>query len=167
MTAYYTVTPSPLGDLLLTSNGAAITGLYTPQHRAFLSARKGKENAAPFAQAIDELHEYFAGKRTSFTLPLAPVGTPFQQQVWQALLRIPHGETLSYGALARLLGNPAASRAVGLANGKNPISIIVPCHRVIASNGKLTGYAGGLEAKAWLLAHEKGSPTMLRCNNLI
>ncbi|NAW78372.1 methylated-DNA--[protein]-cysteine S-methyltransferase [Vibrio sp. V33_P6A3T137] len=105
---------------------------------------------------IQQLEEYFAGQRTQFCLPLAATGTPFQRSVWQALGNIPYGETWSYQQLAEAIGNPKAVRAVGLANGKNPLSIIVPCHRVIGKNGKLTGYAGGIERKAGLLALERG-----------
>lgn len=101
-----------------------------------------------------QLREYFAGQRRSFELELAPRGTPFQLAVWNALQRIPYGHTISYGELARRIGKPAAVRAVGAANGANPIAVIVPCHRVIGSNGALTGYGGGIERKQWLLAHE-------------
>ena len=104
--------------------------------------------------AARQLAEYFAGRRRAFDLPLAPAGTPFQQQVWRQLLQIPFGSTCSYGALARAVGRPSASRAVGAANGRNPISIIIPCHRVIGSDGSLTGYGGGEPAKRWLLDHE-------------
>ncbi len=106
------------------------------------------------ARAAAQLAEYFAGKRRDFDVPLAASGTGFQQRVWRELAKIPYGETRSYGELARALGSPTASRAVGAANGKNPISILVPCHRVIAGSGALTGYAGGVAAKKWLLEHE-------------
>jgi methylated-DNA-[protein]-cysteine S-methyltransferase len=105
-------------------------------------------------QAVEQLTEYFAGARLEFDLPLAPDGTDFQQQAWQALVAIPFGETISYGEQAARLGDKKKSRAVGAANGKNPIPIIVPCHRVVGANGKLTGFAGGLNVKAWLLDHE-------------
>jgi len=108
-------------------------------------------------RAAAQLAEYFAGDRRTFDLPLAPEGTTFQRRVWDALLRISYGETWSYGRLAREIGSPSASRAVGAANGKNPLSIIVPCHRVVGVNGALTGYAGGVTAKQWLLAHERGA----------
>jgi methylated-DNA-[protein]-cysteine S-methyltransferase len=107
------------------------------------------------ADAVGQLRAYFAGQRRTFELPLAPEGTPFQQRVWRELLNIPYGQTISYGELARRLGNPNGSRAVGLANGANPISIVIPCHRVIGSTGKLTGYGGGLKTKQWLLALER------------
>jgi len=111
-------------------------------------------NAEPLAEATRQVTEYFAGSRKTFNLPLAPQGTPFQQRVWQELLRIPHGEAISYGELATRVGNPKASRAVGAANGHNPISLIIPCHRVIGSDKSLTGYGGGLNVKEALLTHE-------------
>jgi len=116
-----------------------------------------RRRTAVLDDAVAQLAEYFAGRRRDFALDLAPRGTGFQQLVWQSLLRIPHGETRSYGELARAIGRPAASRAVGAANGQNPIAIIVPCHRVIGSSGALTGYGGGLDAKRWLLDHERAA----------
>lgn len=107
------------------------------------------------AAAAEQLSEYFAGQRTSFDLTLAPIGTAFQRTVWAALREIPYGSTESYGGLAARIGQPTASRAVGLANGRNPIAIVVPCHRVIGASGMLTGYAGGLDRKRWLLDHER------------
>jgi methylated-DNA-[protein]-cysteine S-methyltransferase len=104
----------------------------------------------------EQLDAYFAGERQTFDLPLQMTGTPFQKQVWQGLMAIPYGTTISYAELARRIGRPGASRAVGAANGRNPIGIIVPCHRVIGANGTLTGYGGGLDRKEWLLAHEAG-----------
>ncbi|WP_086476478.1 methylated-DNA--[protein]-cysteine S-methyltransferase [Arenibacter amylolyticus] len=104
--------------------------------------------------AVYQLNEYFAGKRTEFSLQLNPEGTPFQQKVWQALQEIPYGQTVTYGELSKSLGDPKAIRAVASANGKNPLWIVIPCHRVIGSDGSLTGYAGGLERKKWLLEHE-------------
>jgi len=112
-------------------------------------------DAAPFRETISQLKAYFAGELEEFDLALAPAGTPFQLKVWKDLCKIPFGETISYGELARRIGNPNASRAVGLANGSNPIPIIIPCHRVIGSNGKLTGYGGGLPIKEKLLALER------------
>jgi methylated-DNA-[protein]-cysteine S-methyltransferase len=114
-----------------------------------------RERCAVLDRAADQLAEYFAGTRSAFDLALAPRGTEFQRSVWHALCAIPAGETRSYGELAHSLGRPLASRAVGAANGANPISIIVPCHRLIGSTGALTGYAGGLGTKRWLLAHER------------
>jgi methylated-DNA-[protein]-cysteine S-methyltransferase len=113
-----------------------------------------------FAETGRQLNEYFAGKRRDFDLPLAFHGTPFQQRVWTALREIPYGETVSYGKLADELGQPSAARAVGLANGKNPISVIVPCHRVVGSTGGLTGYGGGLERKRYLLDFERGGDAL-------
>jgi methylated-DNA-[protein]-cysteine S-methyltransferase len=112
-------------------------------------------DASAFTEAVEQLQEYFAGKRQRFSLQLAPEGTPFQLRVWQELRNIPYGETISYGELARRIGKPNASRAVGTANGRNPLSIVVPCHRVIGANGTLTGFGGGLENKRTLLALER------------
>jgi methylated-DNA-[protein]-cysteine S-methyltransferase len=147
---------SPLGRLLLTSDGSALTGLYTAPERKSQSTAGWAQDAgiAPLAATLCQLSEYFAGTRREFDLPLRLDGTPFQTRVWRELLEIPYGETWSYGQLAKRIGNPSASRAVGLANGRNPISILVPCHRVIGADGSLTGYGGGLERKSWLLAHE-------------
>lgn len=149
---------SPLGPLtLVVDDGGALVRLAMADQRHLPdAARFGERDDTAAADAAAQLAEYFAGSRTSFDLPLAPVGTPFQHRVWDALRDIPYGETWSYGRLAAHLGSPGASRAVGLANGRNPIAIIVPCHRVIGANGALTGYAGGVERKQWLLAHERG-----------
>jgi len=152
---FYTVLPSPIGDLLLVGDGAGLTGIYLSPHTG--GPTVGADWALdprPFADAARQLDEYFAGERTAFDLPLAPAGTPFQLSVWQALRRVPYGETTSYGRLALELGRPGAARAVGLANGRNPLSIVVPCHRVVGSDGRLVGYAGGLERKRQLLAME-------------
>jgi methylated-DNA-[protein]-cysteine S-methyltransferase len=151
---------SPLGRLLLTSDGSALTGLYTAPERKSQSTEGWVRDPriAPLAATLGQLNEYFAGTRRDFDLPLRLDGTPFQTRVWRELLEIPYGETWSYGQLAKRIGNPSASRAVGLANGRNPISIVVPCHRVIGADGSLTGYGGGLERKRWLLAHE-GAPS--------
>jgi len=154
---FFTHMESPIGRLLLVSDGEALTGLYMdtpaspPQDR-----RDWREaaSAAPLPAALLQLGEYFAGTRREFDLPLRLRGTEFQERVWRGLLDIRYGETWSYGELARRIGNPNASRAVGLANGRNPISILVPCHRVIGADGSLTGYGGGLARKQWLLAHE-------------
>lgn len=147
---------SPIGRLMLTSDGAALTGLYMEPSRKTQSTDGWSEDAAvpPLAAALRQLTEYFAGTRREFDLPLRLRGTEFQKRVWQELTEIPYGQTWSYGELAKRINNPSASRAVGLANGRNPISILVPCHRVIGADGSLTGYGGGLERKRWLLAHE-------------
>ncbi|HEY9646044.1 MAG TPA: methylated-DNA--[protein]-cysteine S-methyltransferase [Chroococcidiopsis sp.] len=155
---YYTWVDSPLGALLLTSDGRSLTGLYLQGQQHFPTLTQDWQEAAqidPLGQTQEQLTDYFAHQRQQFDLPIDPQGTAFQKQVWQLLQQIPFGETCSYGALAHMLGQPNASRAVGAANGRNPISIIVPCHRVIAANGKLTGYAGGLDRKQWLLHHEQ------------
>jgi methylated-DNA-[protein]-cysteine S-methyltransferase len=143
---------SPLGALRLFARADEVVGVYLPTQ----PAPDAPERSTPvLALAAEQLTEYFAGRRTAFALPLAPAGTAFQQLVWRQLTTIPFGETWSYGALARGIHRPSASRAVGLANSKNPISIIVPCHRVVGANGQLTGYAGGMVAKQWLLEHEQ------------
>lgn len=120
-------------------------------------------SAEPIPEAIRQLQAYFCGELRVFDLPLAAEGTPFQQTVWEELTRIPYGETISYGELAHRIGNRNSSRAVGLANGRNPISIVVPCHRVIGANGKLVGYGGGLNRKVWLLELESAEPNLLTC----
>jgi methylated-DNA-[protein]-cysteine S-methyltransferase len=147
---------SPIGRLLLTTDGTALTGLYMEVSRKAQSTEGWVEDdsVGPLAETVRQLTEYFAGTRREFDLPLRLAGTAFQQRVWRELTEIPYGETWSYGQLAKRINKPSASRAVGLANGRNPISILVPCHRVIGANGSLTGYGGGLERKQWLLAHE-------------
>lgn len=155
---YFSYMSSLLGRLLLTSDGTALTGLFMSPHRHGPESTEGwmqNDAVAPFPAAREQLAAYFAGTLTEFDLPLALHGTPFQQKVWNELLNIPFGQTWSYGELARRIGQPTASRAVGLANGKNPVSIIVPCHRVIGANGKLVGYGGGLERKTTLLQLER------------
>jgi methylated-DNA-[protein]-cysteine S-methyltransferase len=157
MTVYYTVMDSPLCPLLLTGDSRALTGLYMVEHQYGPEIDETwvqDDSVPPFATAIAQLTAYFAGQLAVFDLPLHLQGTPFQQRVWTALQTIPYGLTTSYGALAKQLGNPNGSRAVGLANGRNPISIIVPCHRVIGTNGQLVGYGGGLPRKKALLAFE-------------
>jgi methylated-DNA-[protein]-cysteine S-methyltransferase len=149
---------SPIGELTLASDGEALTGLYMTEqrHRPELPGAVAAEDAV-LAAAGRQLAEYFAGERREFDLPLRAAGTPFQQAVWGALRAIPYGETAGYGELANRLGRPGAARAVGLANGRNPISIVVPCHRVIGAAGSLTGYGGGLERKRYLLALERAA----------
>ena len=152
----FTYVESPIGRLLLTSDGSALTGLYMEPSRKAQSTDGWIEDSAvpPLSAAVRQLTEYFAGTRREFDLPLRLQGTAFQQRVWRELTEIPYGETWSYGELAKRIDKPSASRAVGLANGRNPISILVPCHRVIGADGSLTGYGGGLDRKRWLLAHE-------------
>lgn len=153
MTIYFSTMDSPIGEILLRSNGEVLTGLFMRAHEKDVSAWTRSD--ALLKPAREQLRAYFAGERRDFDLPMQGQGTVFQQKVWKALCDIPYGETISYGELARRIAQPTASRAVGLANGQNPISIIVPCHRVIGASGKLTGYGGGLPNKQWLLAHEK------------
>ncbi|MEO6497264.1 MAG: methylated-DNA--[protein]-cysteine S-methyltransferase [Solirubrobacteraceae bacterium] len=151
----YTLVATPIGELLLSGDEHALHRLWMQDGaRPREPGRDWRRADAPFAAARDQLEQYFAGERTVFDLSLVLGGTPFQQAVWAALREIPHGETTSYGALARRLGAPDAARAVGLANGRNPISVIVPCHRVIGANGSLTGFGGGLERKRLLLELE-------------
>lgn len=154
--------PRPVEELVITASDAAITGVYfqnsrrgpAPTHQTgWVEATEGPA-AELLALARQQLEEYFAHKRTTFDLPLEALGSAFEHRVWNALRAIPYGTTTSYGALAKKLGDLHASRAVGLANGKNPIPIIVPCHRVVGAKGELTGFGGGLETKRWLLEHE-------------
>jgi methylated-DNA-[protein]-cysteine S-methyltransferase len=151
----YSYVDSPLGALLAARDDIGITALYLPsgRHPVAVASNWTRDDDA-FDDARAQLDEYFAGERTTFDLPLHLVGSPFQLRVWAALREIPYGETTSYGKTAAAIGAPTASRAVGLANGQNPIPIIVPCHRVVGADGSLTGYGGGLEAKRWLLSHE-------------
>ena len=151
---FYTTLKSPLGEIVLTSSGKGITGVYTPAHPFYAEAKKAARSPKLFQKAVKQLKEYFAGKRGRFDLPLNSNGTQFQKKVWKALRGIPCGQTKSYADIAKLLKSPKSSRAVGSANAKNPICIFVPCHRVIASSGKLSGYAGGIKTKKWLLDHE-------------
>jgi methylated-DNA-[protein]-cysteine S-methyltransferase len=149
---------SPVGTLTLVASDKGLTAILWENddpNRVRLGTMVANDGHPILVEAERQLIDYFAGHRTAFTLPLAFEGTSFQQEVWAALLTIPFGETRSYGEIAHQIGRPSASRAVGAANGRNPISIIAPCHRVIGANGTLTGFAGGLEAKAWLLEMER------------
>lgn len=144
---------SPVGPLHLFADDEGLTGLY-------MNIQKGELPTAPTGTnshidlAVQELNEYFDGKRKDFSVKVVPQGTKFQLSVWLELMKIPFGKTISYSELAKRLGDPLLTRAVGTANGSNPISIIIPCHRVIGANGHLTGYGGGIERKRWLLDHE-------------
>jgi methylated-DNA-[protein]-cysteine S-methyltransferase len=153
----YTTIDSPIGELLLLGDGHALHGLYMQGGRKPIAIASAWERAeAPFAPLATQLEEYFAGRRETFDVPLQMHGTPFERRVWSALREIPYGETISYGELASRIGQPTGARAVGLANGRNPIAVVVPCHRVIGADGSLTGYGGGLERKRILLELERG-----------
>ena len=157
MTTYYQLHDSPTGELLLLSNGEALTALHMTAGKyvpAMNADWERAERLPVLMQTKRELDAYFLGKLRAFTVPLTPQGTEFQKRAWIALTKIPYGETRSYGQQAHLIGQPSAVRAIGAANGKNPIGIIVPCHRVIGANGSLTGYAGGLHNKEFLLKLE-------------
>lgn len=149
--AYYLIHKTPLGNITLVEDKGRLTSL-------FFGVPFGISNSLPctplLLAACRQLDEYFAGNRRVFTLPLAPSGTPFQLQCWEALCRIPYGETISYAEEARMIGNPKACRAVGMANNRNQLPILIPCHRVIGKNGRLIGYGGGLHIKEFLLDHE-------------
>jgi methylated-DNA-[protein]-cysteine S-methyltransferase len=151
----HVILPSPIGPLTLVAEAGQLTALYldSQRHRPDEDTlgEPGNPGAAPFAAAARQLGDYFAGQLTDFDLPLAPAGTDFQRQVWAALRTISYGQTWSYAQVAEKIGRASAVRAVGLANGKNPISVVIPCHRVIGSDGSLTGYGGGLDRKRFLL----------------
>jgi methylated-DNA-[protein]-cysteine S-methyltransferase len=153
----YTTVESPIGELLLLGDCEVLHGLYMQAGRRPIRIRPAWErDDSAFPEAREQLAQYFAGERTSFDLPMQLDGSVFQRTVWHALTEIPYGETISYGELARRVGRPDLARAVGTANGQNPIAVIVPCHRVIGSNGKLVGYGGGLDNKRRLLELEAG-----------
>ena len=154
---------SPIGELLIVAEGDDLVGLYVADHsrsRAVEPSWVEAHHDALLDQAAREIDEYFGGGRRTFGVPLRLGGTAFQASVWRALCDIPFGETISYGELARRVGRPKAVRAVGSANGRNPVSLIVPCHRVIASDGSLGGYGWGLDRKRWLLAHEQSAASL-------
>jgi len=153
----HTVVDSPVGPLTLVAEGQRLAGLYMDEQRHLpADARQGERDDDVLPDLREQLEAYFRAELTAFDVPLALVGTPFQQRVWAALCTIPYGTTWSYGRLAAKIGSPAASRAVGLANGRNPVGVVVPCHRVVGSTGRLTGYGGGIERKRFLLDLEQG-----------
>ena len=157
-TTFYTTVDSPIGELLLVGDTEALRGLYMQEGRKPKRIAESWQRAGqPFDDVRRQLDEYFAGERVDFNLPLAAEGSEFERRVWRALQDIPYGETASYGAIAARIGHPGSARAVGLANGRNPISIVVPCHRVIGADGSLTGYGGGMERKRFLLELEQGT----------
>jgi methylated-DNA-[protein]-cysteine S-methyltransferase len=156
--------PSPVGSLLLVGDGVRLTGLFMTRH----SARAGqaspgrapsfdgsRDDEAAFAEAVRQLGEWFEGRRQTFDLEVAPCGSTFQLHVWGVLREISYGETMTYGEVARRVGRPGSARAIGSAVGRNPVGIVIPCHRVVGAGGALTGYAGGLDRKRWLLEHER------------
>jgi methylated-DNA-[protein]-cysteine S-methyltransferase len=153
----YTTMDSPIGELLLLGDGDALRGLYMQAGRNPIRINpRWLRDAEAFAGIREQLEQYFAGERTTFDIPMHLEGTAFQRTVWHELTQIPYGETISYGELAKRIGRPDRARAVGTANGQNPIAVIVPCHRVIGANGKLIGYGGGLDNKRRLLELESG-----------
>jgi methylated-DNA-[protein]-cysteine S-methyltransferase len=155
MTTLFTRIPSPVGDLLAAGDGTELLALWIDGQRwAPAIGADWRQAAEPFAEAARQLEQYFAGERTAFTLPLRLGGTAFQNEVWRALTHIPFGETRTYGAIAAGIGRPSAARAVGAANGQNPFCVVVPCHRLIGSDGGLVDYAAGLDVKRRLLDHE-------------
>ena len=159
---YYTKIPSPLGPLLLVANDHGLRFVsFAARRRAIVPQPDWTQGEAPFRETILQLHAYFRGKLKEFDLPLAMEGSAFQLRVWESLRAVPFGKTISYGELAERIGQPKAARAVGLANSSNPIPIIVPCHRVIGSNGNLTGYGGGISIKEKLLSFESGQLRLL------
>lgn len=158
----YTYMDSPVGRLLLAGDEGSLRLIGFPEGKMVIEpAPDWVESRKTFHEAIRQLHAYFARELRDFDLPLAPEGTSFQLSVWSKLREIPYGETISYGELATRVGNPKASRAVGMANGRNPLPIVVPCHRVIGSSGKLTGFGGGLPTKQLLLALEQKQSPLL------
>jgi methylated-DNA-[protein]-cysteine S-methyltransferase len=163
----HTVMDSSCGPLTLVAIDGRLSGLYMERQRHRPAQETfGEPDPQPFVEVIRQLEEYFAGRRTCFDVPVTLSGTDFQRRVWAALREIPYGQIVSYGQLADQLGQPTAARAVGLANGRNPISVIVPCHRVVGANGGLTGYGGGLGRKQFLLDFERGSaaPSTAPCS---
>lgn len=155
MTAVTRTIPSPLGALLLVGDGVRLTGLFMTNQRHHPVIVSPTEDPEAFPDAVDQLGEWFAGERRHFDLTLAPRGSAFQREVWDVLRQIPFGATMTYGEVAAKVGRPGSARAIGAAVGRNPIGIVVPCHRVVGASGALTGYAGGLDRKQWLLAHER------------
>lgn len=152
---FYTTCPSPIGMLLVLSDGQALTGLRLETQRPPAMPMERRDGLALFDQVQSWLEGYFQGRKPAINFPLSPAGTAFQQQVWEILQRIPYGQTITYGTIAGEISPTMSAQAVGGAVGRNPISIIIPCHRCIGAKGRLTGYAGGLEIKQWLLRHEE------------
>ncbi|WP_336714253.1 methylated-DNA--[protein]-cysteine S-methyltransferase [Arthrobacter sp. USHLN218] len=165
MSRTHTTMDTPVGELTIVAEDGALTAIYFPSHKRLPDPSEfGARTEDGFEEAKAQLTEYFAGERRVFSLPLAPKGDAFQQKVWALLRAIPYGQTRSYGQLAAELGDPRLAQAVGNANGRNPLSIVVPCHRVVGADGSLTGYAGGLERKRFLLELEE--PDEAKANRL-
>lgn len=165
-TLHTTAYNSPIGILTLAADEHGLRHIVFPQgSRCFSPPDSWQQSRSRFTETLSQLDEYFAGTRTTFTLKLSPAGTDFQRSVWLALLQIGYGQTSSYGEIAKRIGKPKASRAVGAANGANPLPIVIPCHRVVGSAGKLTGFGGGLPTKQWLLAHERGEGQLFDFTN--
>ena len=153
----YSTLQSPIGEVMVTADERGLRSIYSPTHESLIAPLEdGKRDDAALRDATDQLRAYFAGELQEFTLALNAQGTAFYKTVWKQLEAIPYGTTISYGELARRIGKPTARRAVGMANANNPISFVVPCHRVIGQNGSLVGYGGGLKLKRWLIEFEKG-----------
>lgn len=153
---------TPVGKLRVAVDDTGVRHvLFETNHHAMPSLADWKRDKKPTREVREQLLDYFDGNRKGFDLPINPVGTPFQRKVWKTLAKIPYGATWSYGELAAKVGKPAASRAVGAANGRNPLPILLPCHRVVGSDGSLTGFGGGLPVKAWLLSHEGAGSYLL------
>lgn len=165
--AVYTTTyDSPIGKLTLAADELGLRHIVFAQgSRSFAPPAHWQPSGSEFVELSQQLDEYFAGTRKTFKLKLAPQGTEFQRSVWQALMQVDYAHTTSYGEIAKLIGKPKASRAVGAANGANPIPIIIPCHRIVGASGKLTGFGGGLPTKQWLLAHERGEGQLFGLTN--
>jgi methylated-DNA-[protein]-cysteine S-methyltransferase len=155
MSRTHTVVPSPIGPLTVVRDGDALVRVAMSPPGQFVDAELGERSDEGFEEVVAQLGEYFAGERTAFDLPLRPLGSPFELAVWEQLTRIPYGETRSYGHVARAVGEPGGAQAVGAANGRNPLAIVVPCHRVIGADGSLIGFGGGLPRKRFLLDLEQ------------
>ena len=155
MSRTHTVVPSPIGPLTVVRGGGALIRLAMSPPGGFVDAELGERTDKGFADVVQQLGEYFAGERTAFDLPLRPVGSDFELAVWHQLTRIPYGETRSYGYVAKAVGEPGGAQAVGAANGRNPLAVVVPCHRVIGADGSLVGFGGGLPRKRFLLDLEQ------------
>jgi methylated-DNA-[protein]-cysteine S-methyltransferase len=166
MTTWFAMVPSPVGPLRLAKRGDALVEL-TMRPEAHPVDSSWREDPARLEREAAQIAEYFAGVRLQFDFPIDPEGTPFQRRVWAGLTRIPFGQTMSYGALANALGKPGAARAIGSANSKNPIAIVVPCHRVIAADGSLCGFASGTERKSWLLDWEQRAVSIAAPGNVV